>query len=268
MRTKKGKYKTNTKYKTNKKNKYKTRRRFRGGGYGKEDQENKDHFRETFMNSFDQLRTATKEKNPEKLNDATEHFKNFFETNETFINTLIPITTNSLPINKYQYSEGTTPLLAFVPPLVIIFNAVDDETVRKTFIDNFILYKGNINLVSYSKNISALSEAIKLQDKELVKYLVEKGSDSNILTEEQKTLMENLIKDSEIDAIIEENTPIPLVKLTFPTALPSSYDSDIEPEFWKPIFKENEMISIRNKILEMIENDKKIKIKPDDTVDG
>jgi hypothetical protein len=250
------------KTKLNKRNK-KTRRRLRGGGE-KEQKERiiKDNFRNMFMNSFKKLQYAVKVGNMERVKEVTEIFKNGFKSNQIGINTLIPITTNSVPINKYDYSQSVTPLIAFVPSLVVIFDNIDDFITRKAFINNFILNKGNINLLSYTHNISALSAAIKLQDKELVKYLLEKGADVKLLTEEQRSIMENLIKDEEIEEIIEPTPAKPIVKLTVPTELPSDsgYNPEVEPEFWKPIFEENEMLSIRTKINEMMNSDGNIPI--------
>ena len=241
----------------------KTRRRLRGGGE-KEKKERiiKDNFRSMFMNSFKKLQYAIKVGNIERVKEVVEIFKNGFKSNQIGINTLIPITTNSIPINKYDYRQSVTPLIAFVPSLVVIFDNIDDFIIRKAFIKNFIENKGNINLLSYTHNISALSAAIKLQDKELVKYLLEKGADVKLLTEEQKVVMENLIKDEEIEAIIDTPPAKPIVKLTLPTELPSDsgYNLEVEPEFWKPIFEANEMLSIRAKINEMMNSDGNIPI--------
>ena len=257
IKTKKNLKKT----RTNKRNK-KTRRLRGGGEKEKKEQLIKDNFRNMFMNSFKKLQYAVKAGNMERVKEVTEIFKNGFKSNQIGINTLIPITTNSIPINKYDYNQSVTPLIAFVPSLVVIFDNIDDFITRKAFINNFILNKGNINLLSYTNNISALSAAIKLQDKELVKYLLEKGADVKLLTEEQKAVMENLIKDEEVEAIIEPPPPKPIVKLTIPTELPSDsgYNPEVEPEFWKPIFEESEMLSIRSKINEMMNSDGNIPI--------
>lgn len=252
----------------NKKNK-KTRR-LRGGGE-KEVKERiiKDNFRNMFMNSFKKLQAAVKAGNMERVKEVTDIFKNGFKSNQIGINTLIPITNNSIPINKYNNDSKITPLIAFVPLLVVIFDNIDDFVIRKAFIKNFIDNKGNINLQSYTKNITALSAAIKLQDKELVKYLLEKGADVKLLTEEQKAIMEDLIKDEEIEAIIEPPPPKPIVKLTIPTELPSDsgYNPAVEPDFWKPIFEENEMLSIRTKINEMMNRDGNIPINNKEVAD-
>lgn len=248
---------------SNKNKSSKKTRRIRGGGEKeKKEQTIKDNFRNMFMNSFKKLQAAVKAGNVERVKEVTEIFKNGFKSNQIGINTLIPITNDSIPINKYNYSQRVTPLIAFVPSLVVIFDNIDDFIIRKAFVKNFIDNKGNINLLSYTHNISALSSAIKLQDKELVKYLLQKGADVKLLTEEQKDIMENLIKDEEVKAIIEPIPAKPVVKLTIPTDLPSDsgYNPTVEPEFWKAIFEENEMLTIRQKINEMMNSDGNIPI--------
>ena len=122
----------------NKRNK-KTRRRLRGGGEKEKKEQNiKDTFRNMFMNSFKKLQAAIKAGNMERVNEVTEIFKNGFKSNQIGINTLIPITTNSIPIDKYNYSQSVTPLIAFVPSLVVIFDNIDDFIIRKAFIKNFL----------------------------------------------------------------------------------------------------------------------------------
>jgi hypothetical protein len=238
-------------------------RKLRGGG-DKEQKEKivKDSFRNMFMKAFKKLQDSVKSGDSKKLQDATESFNNGFKSNQIGINTLIPVTNNTIPVNKYKYTEDTTPIIAFVPLLVVIFDNIDDIMTRKILIKSFIQNKGNINLQSYTKNISALSSAIKLQDKELVKFLLENGADIKNLTDEQNQIMENLIKEEEIQEIIEKSPEKPIVKLTIPTDLPSDsgYNPGVEPEFWKPIFGENEMITIRQKINEMMNSDGNIPI--------
>ena len=235
----------------------------------KKEQDIKDDFRNKFMDFFKDLQSAVKAGELERVQKVIENFNNYFkdeddqngQTNQMSINTLIPITNGSIPINKKDY-DSNTPLIAFVPCLVVIFDNIDDFNIRKAFIKNFIENKGNINLLSYTKNISALSSAIKLQDKELVKYLLEKGADINLLTDDQKDLMANLIKEDEIEAIIHPIPTKPIVELALPIDLPSDsgYNPEVEPDFWKPIFEKNEMLSIRNKINEMMNSDGNIPI--------
>jgi hypothetical protein len=237
--------------------------RLRGGGIKeKADKKIKVAFRNMFMNSFKKLQAAVKAGNMKRVQEVAEIFNNGFKSNRIGINTLIPITNGSIPIDISNNNYTINPLIAFVPCLVVIFDNIDDLNIRKTFITNFIKNTGNINLLSYTKNISALSAAIKLQDKDLVKYLLEKGADINLLTEDQTDLLEILIKDEEIEAIIDPTPTKPVVKLILTTELPSDsgYNPEVEPEFWKPIFEENEMLSIRNKINEMMNSDGNIPI--------
>jgi len=238
-------------------------RKLRGGG-DKEQKDKivKDSFRNMFMKAFKKLQDSIKSGDSKKLQDATEAFKNGFKSNQLGINTLIPVTNGTIPVDKYKYTSDTTPIVAFVPLLVVIFDNINDIMTRKILIKSFIQNKGNINLQSYTKNISALYAAIKLQDKELVKFLLENGADIKVLTDEQKQIMENLIKEEEIQEIIEKESEKPIVKLTIPTDLPSDsgYNPEIEPEFWKPIFGDNEMITLRQKINEMMNSDGNIPI--------
>jgi hypothetical protein len=238
-------------------------RKIRGGG-DKEKKEKivKDSFRNMFMKAFKKLQDSIKSGDSKKLQDATEAFKNGFKGNQLGINTLIPVTNGTIPVDKYKYTSDITPIIAFVPLLVVIFDNINDIMTRKILTKSFIQNKGNINLQSYTKNISALYAAIKLQDKELVKFLLENGADIKVLTDEQKQIMENLIKEEEIQEIIEKEPEKPIVKLSIPTDLPSDsgYNPGIEPEFWKPIFGENEMITIRQKINDMMNSDGNIPI--------
>ena len=250
-----------TKYKKN--CRQRKTKKIRGGG-DKEQKEKivKDSFRHMFMKAFKKLQDSIKSGNVQKLNDAVDTFKNGFKGNQLGINTLIPVTNGTIPVDKYKYTSDITPIIAFVPLLVVIFDNINDIMTRKILTKSFIQNKGNINLQSYTKNISALYAAIKLQDKELVKFLLENGADIKVLTDEQKQIMENLIKEEEIQEIIEKEPEKPIVKLSIPTDLPSDsgYNPEIEPEFWKPIFGDIEMITIRQKINEMMNSDGNIPI--------
>lgn len=231
----------------------------RGGGE-KEKKESalRDEFRNMFLKAFKKLQDAVKSGNQEQLNKAVESFINGFQSNQTSINTLIPVINNT-PVNKYNQPEGS-PVEYFVPLLVLIFENIDDPIIRKTLIKNFIKCKGNINLKSYTKDITALSSAIELQDKDLVKFLIENGADIKILTDEQKDAFDALMKEEEI---IEPPTPEKLiVKLDLQLAPPSDsgYDNRVEPEFWKPIFGENELLKLREKINNMMNADGNIPI--------
>jgi hypothetical protein len=251
-------------YKKNKKQNLtrKTKKIIGGGEKEQKEKMIKDSFRNMFIKAFKKLQDSVKLGDNKKLDDAIDAFKNGFKSNQIGINTLIPITNNSIPVNKYKYNSAQTPILAFVPSLVVIFDNIDDFITRKILITSFIQNKGNINLKSYTKDISALSDAVRLQDKELVKFLLEKGADIKVLSDEQKMLLDNLIKESEIEQIIEPEPSKPIIKLEIPTELPSDsgYNPETEPEFWKPIFGDNEMLTIRQKLNDMMNADSRIPI--------
>jgi succinate dehydrogenase flavin-adding protein (antitoxin of CptAB toxin-antitoxin module) len=60
---------------------------------------------------------------------------------------------------------------------------------------------GNINLKSTRENITALSSAIKTQDKNLVNLLMDEkiGADINTLSEEQRTELKTILDLNETD---------------------------------------------------------------------
>jgi hypothetical protein len=61
----------------------------------------------------------------------------------------------------------------------------------------------------------------------------------------------------EVNPIIQE---FHTAKLIIPTELPSEYNPDIEPDFWKPIFQENEMTTLKQQINDMITLDRDIRL--------
>jgi len=260
-----------TKKNTKKYRKTTKTRRIRKGGGEKEKKEKmiKDNFRNMFLRFFQKFKTAIESHNTKLLNASIESLTNGFKSNQMGINTLIPVTNNTIPVNKYNYKADVTPIIAFVPLLVVIFDNIDDNSIRKILVASFIKNKGNINLQSYVKNISALSSAIKLQDKELVTFLLKNGADIKILSEEQKIQLETLIKEPEIEQIIEPEPETPIIKLILPTDLPSvsGYDPSVEPEFWKPLFGENNMMILREKINNMMNVDSQIRIINGETSD-
>jgi hypothetical protein len=202
----------------------------------------KTNFRNMFLKVFKKTQTV-------------ESYNNGFKSNQLGINTLIPITNEYNPINK-QDNSPTTPLIGFVPLLTVIFKRSDDLIFKKSMIDMFIKYKGNINLLSYVKNISALSCAIELQDKPLILYLLKNGADVNILTSEQLGSFNSIMQDSPIMQVEDEaedevkgEDEVKVQKLILPTP---EYTLD----FWTPILSESELLNIKQGIADLIQKDK------------
>ena len=241
------------KTKTNKHKKHRKTRKRRGGGNVKTNQIIKDNFRNMFMSSFSKMQTAIKTNNEAQLQKAITTFTNGLKSNQLGINTLIPVTTNYIPISKQTYSSSTTPIVAFVPPLAILFYNIPNFELQKIFIQQFMQNKGNINLKSYTKNITPLSSAIEIQQPSLINYLMQQGADINVLTDEQR---------NELNKILTPPTKLqlsPEKKLELPTALnPLDYDHNTEPLFWRKLFSEGEMIEIRNNLQSMIMHDANI----------
>jgi hypothetical protein len=263
----------------------KTRKRKMSGGeiFTREEMNFKNAFRAEFMKAFEILK-----KDP---NEGVAAFKRLIKKTPLGINTLIPLTHNMVPV----YKRNSPGIIAFAPLLVVIFENIDDSDIKRQIATFFINKKGNINLTDYTNKTSALSSAVKIQDKELVDFLLDNGADISVLTPEQKEALVALKKKWEADAkpipivpmsleepIVEEPTvddahieeaikeieeihtpqrPIPLVKLAIPTELPETgYAPDMEPEFWKPIFNENEMTILRQALRVMLSKDNEIMI--------
>lgn len=216
----------------------------KGGDIGKES------FRNMVIEFINLLKKSIETKNQNKINDTMLNFEIRLDIHKNFINTLIPIS------NKKEKNIDKVPLL------VIFFNNINDNNIRKEFIKYFIRNMGNINLTSL-KNISALSTAINLQDIELVIYLLDNGASTQLLTPKDYNEYNKLMEEEDKTFYLT-NEP-PTIKLIIPTELPpeTGYNPDVEPEFWKQIFKNNEMISIRNKIHEMMNIDASIPIEND-----
>lgn len=223
----------------------------------------RDNFRNMFMKALERLIKADKTGNQNEINSAINLFKNGFKSNQLGINSLIPVTNNYIPINKYKYSTDSNPIIGIVPCVsVMIMNLQNSTMTLKVIIKSFIENKGNINLQSIKGNITALSTAIDIKNKELVQYLLENGADIKLLEDEKYEQMKELIKEEIIEQIVEPPL-INITKLTLPSELPndgSNYDPNVEPTFWKPLFKENEILALREKVTNLMKIDSGIPI--------
>jgi hypothetical protein len=272
--------KTSSRTKTHRKNLIRTSRRVkthkkhrksRGGGFTKEQIVQGDKFRNVFITDFINLEKALESNDKTKIKQQMSKFKANIATNKVGVNRLIPMTVKSRPIQKVNLSskQEETTLETFVPFLVIIFKNVNNDIIRNEFVRVFKKNTGDINLKSPIKDISALSTAIELNDTNLVLFLLSAniGADKNILTEEQKVSLDNLLRITTEETVKKESfiepvvsLPVPIVKLDIPTELPAvaGYAPDVEPEFWRTLFGENELTTLRGKIRNMIENDDRI----------
>jgi hypothetical protein len=309
------------------------------------DRINKIHFRSMFMAAYIQFIDAIKRKDEKMLNRAIKQINEVFENPPSLLKILIPVTHQHIPINKETYTSNT-PFVRFEPALVILFHATLDSSTRIELANAFMKKGGDLKLLSNKDNISSLSEAIELKDKDLVKFLFSNGVSKNILNKEQtkkltvlresknvvknvtknvvKNVTKNVVKNvsknvtknvtkniaknmknqsnnvtkksvsfnvnapniafepnakvsnqpfKEPNILLEPNFPInnnapnnrqnanvkaPQMnrKLNYSMELPMV--SVEEPEFWKPLFKENEMTDIKARLNEIMRSDTSI----------
>lgn len=226
--------------------------------------ESRDKFRAMFIPNLLGLKESIQNDDKEKIDEYLNNLRNGFRNQKMGINNRILATMNTFqPINKSDYSLEDSGNIALYPCLVIIYENIGDNKIRKKLTEIFIKNGGNINLISNKDNISALSDAIKLQDKSLIQLIIRNGASIEILNESQKQQMDNILLTAqpqfEQSLLIQQESDIdiPITKLIIPTELPGpgGYQPDIEPEFWLPLFGNNNMFILRDKLQIMIAKD-------------
>ena len=167
---------------------------------------------------------------------------------------------------------------------------IGEGSIFSKLVQNFVetIPVGDYYAILFKGKASAPYLAPKAAQATL-EFLQEKGVDTNILSEKQRNDMNELLKEPVIEEpvieatvvaepviekpVIEETIktedplvpvipPKPFIKLTIPMDLPSEegYNPDIEPDFWTPIFEENEMFAIRKLINDIMIADGRIPI--------
>jgi hypothetical protein len=219
--------------------------------------------------------------NPEKEPKYKEAIKDLLKGmnhRKKAINSLIPITNGFKPMYKRDISKEM-PLIGFVPSMSIIVYHLKNEDDIIRILEEFKKRSGNINLMSVKGEITALSTAIETEKNEVIRELLRLGADRNILTDYSYVLplpithtpslspesnpppVEKLPTPPLIELPVVKKTPEKIEKLTIPSKLPDKeYPIDILPEFWKPIFNENELLDLRRRLTALINNDRTIKL--------
>jgi hypothetical protein len=153
----------------------------------------RDDFRSMFNNTFHVIYKTQTDPEPSKYEESVKELMRSMKRLRTGINTLIPITTDYMPLNKKTYKQSVTPLIGFVPFLCIIIRHLTNvQDVRRIFVE-FKRNSGNINLASVKENITALSVAIEVGNMYIIKELIQMGADTNSLTEAMQTRLQELI---------------------------------------------------------------------------
>jgi len=153
----------------------------------------RDDFRSMFNNTFHVIYKTQTDPEPSKYEESVKELMRSMKRLKTGINTLIPITTDYMPLNKKIYKQSVTPLIGFVPFLCIIIRHLKNvQDIRRIFIE-FKRNSGNINLASIKGNITALSAAIEVGNIYVIKELMQMGADTNNLNEAAQTRLQQLI---------------------------------------------------------------------------
>jgi hypothetical protein len=257
------------------------KREYNGGNKNtKKDSAIRDDFRKSFTKYLNKM-IATENVNKDMFFRHVGDFLSSLNNHSLGINTLVPVSKNNLPIDKYTYDSSITPIVDFIPWLSVIFYNIKDIETKKRFIQSFVKNKGNINLESIKTHANILSVAKELHDKEIEIFLNKKKKNINRenrlleefvkspVLEEKEEKEENeekkektkrkrkLTQVTDIGNILDPNYEIskPNIKLTIPFELPmNGYDINEPPIFWNELFA-NELIDIRNKLTVMINND-------------
>ena len=155
----------------------------------------RDDFRSMFNNIFHVINKTQTDPDPSKYEENIKELMRSMKRLKSGINTLIPITTDYMPINKKIYKQSVTPLIGFVPSLCIIIRHLKNvQDVRRLIIE-FNRNSGNINLASIKGNITALSAAIDVGNMYIINELIQRGADTNALNEAAQTRLQQLIAD-------------------------------------------------------------------------
>jgi hypothetical protein len=164
----------------------------------------RDSFRRMFNTLFSIVYKSQNTNEAAVYEKGMADFINALKRYKSSINTLVPITSHYMPIDKKTYIASTTPLIGFVPFMcIIIYNLKNEKDVLRLLIQ-FRRSSGNINLTSIKGDITALSLSIELGKPNIVHELLKRGADVNTLSEINKqkllVLMPDVVKTSTLPA--------------------------------------------------------------------
>ena len=164
----------------------------------------RDNFRKMFNEMFGIIYNAQEQNNVAAYEKGiidfigTKTTKGALERYKNSINTLIPITTNYMPIDKPTYRQDTTPLIGFVPFMSIMIYHLKNENDIIRMLTQFRRNSGNINLTSTKDNITALSTAVELGKMNVINdLLLYRKADRNTLSDANNALLSALLAKQE-----------------------------------------------------------------------
>ena len=203
--------KTITKFKQN--NQKTIKKQYKGGGYEEMIIARNEHikkieqFRRNFTNIINQI----------KINASNNNFKTqknlliqLFNENNTLINTLIPVTVNGDPVDKFTYKIEQTPIYNFVSPIIVIFdkltNLISIEKIKE-LLNIYYKKSGNFNNLSIKYNVTPIIHETNKKRVNHIKMLLDNSNEFSIkLHDLSKEVVEKI---NEL-FLIDENNRIQL----------------------------------------------------------
>lgn len=244
------------------------------------EQEKKTLFRRYLNDLIIEISDKNKSKN--KIKETIAKFLKFFTEND-MINTLIPVSESGKYVDK---ESGTKPIVDFVSPVTFILNnltelvSISDKDIIR-ILTSYYRGGGNFNNISLRYKNTPIKYAIDNGNIHAVKILLDKSNEFHIieegLDEDTKTKLAELIPreeplvnqepvlDEELaveDSLVRvREEPVVYPSLQLPSPLPENndigYDRTVVPEFWKPIFKDDEeLMRIRDAFMEIYSQDR------------
>ena len=252
--------KTNKQRKTNKKNNKiytRTRKQF-GGSYP-----HLTTFRTQFRDYLLPLINWKNKTDKDINNKYIPNISGFFYKNSNLINTLIPIDSK----RRFVFEH----VVDFVSIPTIILEKITNKEIKTELIQLFYENGGNMNAYNnLNKKETAFIRAVETKQLENVKILLDGpyGLTVDNLPEEDRPILEEMLNPvlepvQESEPIIEPKPVIeplqePVIKLAIHFPLPdvnTGYNPEVEPDFWKPIFKETSLMDLREKIRRWLSKD-------------
>lgn len=262
--------------------------KIRHGGEPSEEFKQKALFRRTLYNMISFITNKKNSKN--KLKEGINILIKFFNNNK-MINTLIPVSSNGKFVDK---ETGKIPIVDFVSPIIFMLDSfsgiliiTDSDIIR--ILDAYFKNGGNFNSLSSRFKISPFKNELQkgrvkniqmLLDKRNAFHIYEEGLDEEtkiklaeiiptqreIISKLEPELSQVQETDSNKVLQLEQESAFKInqkpnhIKLELPYPLPDNqggYNRTIVPEFWKPIFQnDEELLRIREKFIDIYRLDK------------
>lgn len=259
---------------TRKTRKY-TRKVNKKGGMTREEMRGVEVFRNKFINKLKDMNRAVKSGNELAIKSQVELLISLFENNQQHMNTLI-LMNRGVAIMKGSNPKIDSPQNGsdFYPLMVPVFRIIKNIAYRVSILDTFMQLGGNLRQTNYRSKNSLLSDALERKDMALIQLLRDRGIEVPVMSalraspssaeqlsfksvERSPKAAQQSQKSPKSPKGAEQRSPSKgyLTGEKFILREPQQYNSSVEPEFWKPVFADQEMTQLRKNIQKMMQND-------------